>query len=304
MLEQLINFGYFSFPNCRGFGGAVSTSFSYACAFAAVKTYVDIHAHVGLYGAFWIYSGVSVAGLFFVCCVVPETKGVELEEMEHHSIVQTTALNPTSHTPPNTTPAPSSASSNLVCTTQNKSQIIPPTKDNYYPPPLQTPPGAKLSSPRPQLHLNLKLNNFVHHNSFPDHPQPTECMPLQYRQSGRLMMMPHLGPAQSMPYEVMHRENLEDDYCHAPPNLGYSNRYSVEPYYYRRTPLQHPSSLPPYHHDLMPEVPLLYSERNSLHVPPQMEQLYYSEEESDYGILPYSTRLTTGPFRPKRGTVV
>ncbi|XP_021947899.1 facilitated trehalose transporter Tret1-like [Folsomia candida] len=68
----------------RGFGGAVSTSFSYACAFAAVKTYVDIKASVGLYGAFWIYSAISVAGLFFVCCLVPETKGVELEEMEHH----------------------------------------------------------------------------------------------------------------------------------------------------------------------------------------------------------------------------
>lgn len=62
----------------------MSTSFSYACAFAAVKTYVDIKASVGLYGAFWIYSAISVAGLFFVCCLVPETKGVELEEMEHH----------------------------------------------------------------------------------------------------------------------------------------------------------------------------------------------------------------------------
>ena len=41
---------------------------------------------MGLYGAFWIYSGVSIAGLFFVCCAVPETKGVELEEMHHTSI--------------------------------------------------------------------------------------------------------------------------------------------------------------------------------------------------------------------------
>ncbi|CAG7732317.1 unnamed protein product [Allacma fusca] len=77
----------------RNFGGALSTSFSYACAFAAVKTYVDINNHIGLYGAFWIYSAVSIAGLFFVCCVVPETRGVELEEMEQHSITMA-ALHP------------------------------------------------------------------------------------------------------------------------------------------------------------------------------------------------------------------
>ncbi|CAG7732625.1 unnamed protein product [Allacma fusca] len=78
----------------RNFGGAVSTSFSYACAFAAVKTYVDIKDRIGLYGAFWIYSGVSIAGLLFVCFVVPETRGVELEEMEHHSSATRSANQP------------------------------------------------------------------------------------------------------------------------------------------------------------------------------------------------------------------
>lgn len=72
------------FASSRALGGALSTSFSYACAFAAVKTYVDIRSRLGLHGAFWIYSGISVAGLFFACCLVPETKGVGLEEMEEH----------------------------------------------------------------------------------------------------------------------------------------------------------------------------------------------------------------------------
>lgn len=83
----------------RGFGAAVSTSFSYACAFAAVKTYVDIRSSVGLYGAFWIYSAISIAGLFFVCCLVPETKGVQLEEMYHGNAPQNTPK-PSQETPP------------------------------------------------------------------------------------------------------------------------------------------------------------------------------------------------------------
>lgn len=282
-----------------------------------MKTYVDIHAHVGLYGAFWIYSGVSVVGLFFVCCVVPETKGVELEEMEHHSVVQTSAtqaLNPNS--PPNATtitsctPAPSSASSNLV-SNSNKA-FLPSTKDNYYPPPLQTPPGAKLS-PRPQLHLNLKMNSFVRSN-LPEHLQPSENMPLQqYRHPGRLMMMTQLGPTQSMPYETMQHDEMEEEFSHLPPSLDYSHHHRyVDPYYYRHAQSQQlpPSRLSPYNHhqprhqDYGAEAPFLYADRSSLYMPPHVEQAYNSEEEMEYGIFPYSSRITTGPFRPKRGTVV
>lgn len=281
-----------------------------------MKTYVDIHAHVGLYGAFWIYSGVSVAGLFFVCCVVPETKGVELEEMEHHSVAQTgatVALNPNS--PPNATtvtsctPAPSSASSNIVSTTNSKA-YLPSTKDNYYPPPLQTPPGAKLP-PRSQLHLNLKLNSYVHSN-LPDHLQPSENLPLQYRHPGRFMMT-HLGPTHSMPYEsIQQHEEMENEFSHLTPSVDYSHHHRyIDPYYYRHAqPQLPPSSLSPYHHrhhlhdDLVPDVPLLYTERDSLYMPPHLEQSYHVEEETEYGLFPYSSRLTTGPFRPKRGTVV
>ena len=65
----------------REFGGAISTAFSYACAFTAVKTYVDINLQIGLHGTFWVYAGVSIVGLFFISCIVPETKGIELEEI-------------------------------------------------------------------------------------------------------------------------------------------------------------------------------------------------------------------------------
>ena len=37
---------------------------------------------LGLHGAFWMYSAVSVVGLFFALVFVPETKGRTLDEME------------------------------------------------------------------------------------------------------------------------------------------------------------------------------------------------------------------------------
>lgn len=85
----------------RELGGAISTAFSYACAFTAVKTYVDINSQVGLHGAFWIYSAVSILGLFFICCVVPETKGIELEEMHHANSIPTTMHSSNTSTSPN-----------------------------------------------------------------------------------------------------------------------------------------------------------------------------------------------------------
>jgi hypothetical protein len=177
----------------RGFGGAVSTSFSYACAFAAVKTYVDIRARVGLYGAFWIYSGISIAGLFFVCCLVPETRGVELEEMEHHNntsltipttIVSTTTtttaasaanmnLNPTSSNSYNNVPLNSNITvpqhSTSTCSSTNPSSSAPShllvvvSPSNYpkieqYPPPLRTPPGHHQQQASKKYPTHLPLN--------------------------------------------------------------------------------------------------------------------------------------------------
>lgn len=65
----------------RGLGSALATSFSYACAFIGVKTFVDFQEMFGLHGAFWFYSAVSIGGLCFIVCFVPETKGKDLSEM-------------------------------------------------------------------------------------------------------------------------------------------------------------------------------------------------------------------------------
>ncbi|KAM3958738.1 LOW QUALITY PROTEIN: facilitated trehalose transporter Tret1-like [Aphomia sociella] len=66
----------------RAFGSAMATAFSYLCAFVGVKTFVDFQQALGLHGAFWLYASVSVGGLCFVVCCVPETKGKDLDEMD------------------------------------------------------------------------------------------------------------------------------------------------------------------------------------------------------------------------------
>lgn len=68
----------------RGLGSALAMSFSYGCAFVGVKTFIDFKEALGLHGAFWLYSAVAVAGLCFVVCFVPETKGRDLQEMDHN----------------------------------------------------------------------------------------------------------------------------------------------------------------------------------------------------------------------------
>lgn len=66
----------------RGLGTALATAFSYLCSFVGVKTFVDFKELLGLYGAFWFYAAISVCGLCFVVCCVPETKGRDLTEID------------------------------------------------------------------------------------------------------------------------------------------------------------------------------------------------------------------------------
>ncbi|KAL3289045.1 hypothetical protein HHI36_003488 [Cryptolaemus montrouzieri] len=66
----------------RGLGTALATAFSYLCAFIGVKTFVDFQELFGLHGAFWLYAFISVCGLCFIVCCVPETKGRDLTEID------------------------------------------------------------------------------------------------------------------------------------------------------------------------------------------------------------------------------
>ncbi|XP_063919310.1 facilitated trehalose transporter Tret1-like [Zophobas morio] len=66
----------------RGLGTALATAFSHLCSFVGVKTFVDFKELLGLHGAFWLYAAISVCGLCFVVCCVPETKGRDLTEID------------------------------------------------------------------------------------------------------------------------------------------------------------------------------------------------------------------------------
>lgn len=66
----------------RSTGSALATSFSHLCGFVNVKTAADFQDHIGLYGLFWMYAGISVLCLLFVVLFVPETKGREIDEMD------------------------------------------------------------------------------------------------------------------------------------------------------------------------------------------------------------------------------
>ena len=65
----------------RALGTALTTAFSYLCAFLGVKTFVDFTALFGLYGTFWTYGGITFLGVIFYLLAVPETREAPLHEM-------------------------------------------------------------------------------------------------------------------------------------------------------------------------------------------------------------------------------
>ena len=65
----------------RATGTAITTAFSYLCAFAGVKTFVDLRDIFGLYGTFWTYAVITLISIVFYFLAVPEMKEEPLEEM-------------------------------------------------------------------------------------------------------------------------------------------------------------------------------------------------------------------------------
>ena len=65
----------------RALGTAITTAFSYLCAFLGVKTFVDLKELFGLDGTFWTYAVITLLGVVFYWVAVPEMKEEPLEEM-------------------------------------------------------------------------------------------------------------------------------------------------------------------------------------------------------------------------------
>ncbi|XP_046369518.2 proton myo-inositol cotransporter-like [Haliotis rufescens] len=61
---------------------SITTATVWICNFIVSMTFLTFTELITKHGTFWMFSGVSVLGLIFICIFLPETKGKTLEEVE------------------------------------------------------------------------------------------------------------------------------------------------------------------------------------------------------------------------------
>lgn len=66
----------------RGSLGGLTTSIAQILTFAAIKTYPDLNAVVGLESTMWIFGAAGVLGAIFALTILPETRGRSLDDIE------------------------------------------------------------------------------------------------------------------------------------------------------------------------------------------------------------------------------
>ncbi|XP_071578528.1 trehalose transporter 1-like protein [Temnothorax nylanderi] len=66
----------------RGSLGGLTTSIVQILTFAAIKTYPDLNAVVGLEFTMWIFGAAGVLGAIFALAILPETRGRSLDDIE------------------------------------------------------------------------------------------------------------------------------------------------------------------------------------------------------------------------------
>lgn len=71
------------FPtNVKALGSALGIMSCNGFSFVVTLSYQSIAADFGLYTVFWIFTVVSLLGVFFVYAYVPETRGRTLQEVQ------------------------------------------------------------------------------------------------------------------------------------------------------------------------------------------------------------------------------
>lgn len=68
-------------PEVKGVAASSAGLLNWLMAFIVTKFYVDLKVALGTGGTFWLFSGISAIGIFFVYILVPETKGKSLESI-------------------------------------------------------------------------------------------------------------------------------------------------------------------------------------------------------------------------------
>ncbi|KAM8708633.1 hypothetical protein ACLKA7_015580 [Drosophila subpalustris] len=66
----------------KGFAGSIAGTTNWVLAFIITKTFKNLTEGLGSGPTFWLFSGLTVVGVFFVFFVVPETKGKSLNEIQ------------------------------------------------------------------------------------------------------------------------------------------------------------------------------------------------------------------------------
>nr|XP_036216339.1 facilitated trehalose transporter Tret1-2 homolog isoform X1 [Bactrocera oleae] len=66
----------------KGVAGSIAGTTNWVLAFVVTKTFVNLTDSLGKGETFWLFSGITIVGVFFVYFIVPETKGKSLNEIQ------------------------------------------------------------------------------------------------------------------------------------------------------------------------------------------------------------------------------
>ncbi|KXJ77357.1 hypothetical protein RP20_CCG007469 [Aedes albopictus] len=68
--------------NVKAYVSPLAGVFNWLLAFLVTKVFTNLRDALGISGAFWLFSGISLVGTAFVFVIVPETKGISLLEIQ------------------------------------------------------------------------------------------------------------------------------------------------------------------------------------------------------------------------------
>lgn len=66
----------------RGLGGGIAAVSNWSSNLIVSETFLTLTEHLGSAGTFLLFAGFSLIGLVFIFFLVPETKGLQFEEVE------------------------------------------------------------------------------------------------------------------------------------------------------------------------------------------------------------------------------
>ncbi|CAH1405453.1 unnamed protein product [Nezara viridula] len=69
-------------PSIKGPATSIACLFNWLCSFAVTFSFKSINNAIGSDYTFWIFTAISALGAVFVLCLIPETKGKSLEEIQ------------------------------------------------------------------------------------------------------------------------------------------------------------------------------------------------------------------------------